>query len=121
MKKIQDVPSLQCWPSYNNSLKILSIISIRTYHLQLTPLTPRDLHNEVGNRKGLLCTFICEFMSLTRSFSQVLGKPRSLNMSLMCTQEMLQKKMRWDTKFWILVNQSCRLMCVGMQRQTQVF
>lgn len=105
MKKIQDAPSLQCWPSYNNSLEILSIIVIRTYNLQLTSLTPLDPHNEVGHRKGVLCTLICEFVSLRRSltsFSQVLGKPRSLNTSLMCTQEMLQKKMRCDTEFWIL-------------------
>lgn len=73
----------------------------------LTSLTPLDLHNEAGNRKGLLCTFTYEFMSLRRSmtsFSQVLGKSRSLNMSLMCTHEILQKKMSWDTKFWILMN-----------------
>lgn len=73
----------------------------------LTSLTPLDLRNEEGNRKGLFCTFIYEFMSLRHSmisFSQVLGKSRSLNMFLMCTDEILQKKMSWDTKFWVLVN-----------------
>lgn len=94
---------------------------MRTYNLQLTPLTPLDRHNEAGHRKGLLCAFTCEFTSLSRPFSQVPGKPRSLNTSLMCTQEMLPKKMRRGTEFWIRVNQSCRLMRLGMQRQTQVF